>query len=87
MNTETKRFLDSRPTNNLERATQQIIVSHSKTHLLQLERALRKLDQALYNSELKQLTLNQIYAAITYSKSLVCDTQPEPSASTSTQEK
>lgn len=73
MNKETRDFLNATPSTTIEQAAQQIIITHTKTHVLQLERSLRKLDQALYNNALKRLTLTELYAAITYAKTLLCD--------------
>lgn len=73
MNEQTQKFLDKIPETSLEVVTQRLLSSHTKTHLLQLERSLRNLDRALYTTALKKITITELYAAITYAKGLLCD--------------
>lgn len=87
MNKEVQDFLDRSPQTTIELAAQRLLSSHTKTHLLQLERSFRNLDKALYTTSMKQLTITELFAALTYAKALLCDTQPTESSSTSTQEK
>lgn len=82
-----QQFLDSKAKNRAEEAAKTIIVTHSKTHLGQLERAIRNLNWALFTTEMKKITLAELYEAITTAKKLVCDTQPDQPTSTSTPEK
>lgn len=73
MNEQTQKFLDTTPATEIELVTQRLLSSHSKTHLLQLERSMRMLDKALYTTRLKKITITELYAAITYAKELLCD--------------
>lgn len=79
-----QQFLDKKATCRAEEAAKTIIVTHSKTHLTQLERAIRNLDYALFTTDMKKITLSELYEAITTAKKLVCDTQPEQPTSIST---
>lgn len=79
-----QQFLDKKAANKAEEAAKTIIVTHSKTHIKELERAIRKLDWALFTTEMKKITLAELYESITTAKKLVCDTQPEQPTLTST---
>lgn len=73
MNEQTQNFLDKQPETTIELVAQRILSTHTKTHVLQVERSLRNLDKALYSTHLKKITLTELYAAITFAKSLLCD--------------
>lgn len=77
MKQEIQDFLDKQPTTKIEKVVQRLLSSHTKTHLLQLERSLRNLDRALYTTDLKSITVTELYASITYAKGLLCDTTPD----------
>ena len=81
MQNEIQAFLDRTPQSQMELIAQRIITSHTKTHLLQLERSFRNLDKALYTTSLKSVTLTELYAAITFAKMIVCDGQQPESSS------
>lgn len=79
-------FLDRTPNTMTELVSQRLIASHTKTHILQLERSFRNLDKALYSTSMKNITVTELFAAITYAKSILCDGQQENNTLTQTQE-
>lgn len=77
MNKKTQAFLDIETKNEHGWIQEQIILSHSKTELNALLRALKKLDKALYKTWAKETPFNEIQAIANISLILISDELPE----------
>lgn len=77
MNKATQAFLDIEAKSEHDWIQQQLILSHSKTELNALSRALRKLDKALYKTWAKETPLIEIGAICNITLLLITEENTE----------